>query len=186
MVERLVRQIVTSISAAAAVSALRRTSSSIGPSWDIGVPLYLLAVDDESRALRDLVVEPHRRRVRLVRLPVDARRTGLARLRVDRLDQRAPDTLAARRLAGEEILQIAGRSDHRRAAMKDVMDEAEKLLVELGDQGVNGLVGIEEARPRHLGDRRGNRALVKAVIALPERLPPGEIGGGDGTDDQGT
>src|SRR5229473_7917505 len=54
MVERLVRQMVTSISAAAAVSALRRTSSSIGPSWDMAVPIKSrVAARDEVAAMLD-------------------------------------------------------------------------------------------------------------------------------------
>src|SRR6185437_3887208 len=183
MVERLVRQMVTSISAAAAVSALRRTSSSMGPSVDMG-DLNLLAVDDEARAFRDFIVERHRRQVGLVGLPVDARRAGFSRPLIDGLDQGATNAFAACRLSGEEVLQIAGRADHDGAAMKEIVNQTEKSPVLLGDHRMDRLIGVEEARPRHLGDLGRKGALVEAVVALPERRPLGEVGGCYGADDQ--
>ena len=66
----------------------------------------LLAVDDESLMLRDLVIEQPRGAVGLMRLPVDARRSRKAGLLINAFDQRPADTLAARGLDGEQVLQI--------------------------------------------------------------------------------
>jgi hypothetical protein len=56
--------------------------------------------------LRDLVIEQPRGAVGLVRLPVDARRSRKAGLSIDGFDQCPADTLAARGLGGEQVLQI--------------------------------------------------------------------------------
>ena len=63
---------------------------------------------------------------------------------IDRLDQRAPYPLAPRRLVGEQILQIADRSDHRGVAMKKIVNETKKPSVLLGDERMDRLIGIEE------------------------------------------
>src|SRR5688500_5257310 len=53
------------------------------------------AIDDETRPVGHLVVEPHRGLVGLVRLPVDAGDAGGPGLVVHALDQRLADALAA-------------------------------------------------------------------------------------------
>ena len=81
-------------------------------------------VDEEARLLRDLVVEAHRGRVGLVRLPVHAGRARGGGGREDLLDERATDALAALVDAREEILQVAARCDRARAAVEEVVREA--------------------------------------------------------------
>src|SRR5579862_1315518 len=66
----------------------------------------LLAEDEEARPLRDLLVQLDRLHVGLMSLPVHARASGLARPLVDRLDQGAADSLAARPLLREQVLQV--------------------------------------------------------------------------------
>src|SRR5690606_38721569 len=84
------------------------------------------AIDEEAGAFRNLVVELHRGRVRLVGLPVDARRAGLAGALVDALDEGAAHARAARRRIREQVLQIAARRNRRRAAMEQIMGKPEE------------------------------------------------------------
>ena len=77
------------------------------------------------------------------------------------------DSLAAGVLMREEILQIAGRSDHRGIAVKEVVNQTQQPPVLFRDHGMNRLIGVEETRPGHLRDLGGYDAFVKKVIALP-------------------
>src|SRR6516225_5262268 len=96
----------------------------------------LLAIDDESLVLGDLVVKRARGAVGFMRLPVDARRADEFCLLVHGFDQRAADALAARGLEREKILQIADRLDHRGAAMKQVVREPEQFAAAFSDEAV--------------------------------------------------
>ncbi len=60
-----------------------------------GLRLQRLPVHHKARALSDLIVELHRRVIRFMGLPVDARRARRLCLLVDRFDQRAPDAFTA-------------------------------------------------------------------------------------------
>jgi hypothetical protein len=60
------------------------------------------------------------------------------------------------------------------------MGEAEQFPLPLGDQAVDRFVRVEEAAPGGAGDVVGDGAAVEAVIARPQRQPPGKIGGGHG------
>src|SRR5574337_1389049 len=64
-----------------------------------------LAVLHETRAVGDLVVEPHRVAVRLVRQPVDARTIARGGVGVHMLDQAAPDSAPARFGRHEQVLK---------------------------------------------------------------------------------
>ena len=84
-------------------------------------PLHRFPVLDEARVLRDLVVEKARRRVRLVRQPVDPRRTRLFRLGIDGFDQRPSEFLqAAHGIGDEQILQVAVIFRHPGRAVEQV------------------------------------------------------------------
>src|SRR5215471_8086865 len=97
------------------------------------------SVDYEARACAHLVVEAARHGIGLVRLPVDARRTGCPRLRVDERDQRSPNAPSSDPFARKEILQIADARNHRGAAMEEIVHEPDKLAIDLGDTRVDRL-----------------------------------------------
>src|SRR6202022_4451550 len=78
----------------------------------------LLAVDDETRALRYPVVEFHRRQVTFLGLPIDTYRSGHSCPIINGLNQCAPDSRAAFGLIGKQILQIAGRFNRDGTSMK--------------------------------------------------------------------
>src|ERR1700732_2042727 len=63
--------------------------------------------------------------------------------------------------------------------MKKKMRQAEQLSRVLRDQSMNGLVPIEEARPRHVRNcvwQRGPSFLaVKRVVTVPKEFPFGKI-----------
>src|SRR3954451_1666314 len=107
-----------------------------------------LAIDDEAGTFRDPVVQALRREIGLMRLPIDARRSRELGALVDAMDQRRGDTLAARGLKREQILQIAGWLDRGGAAMKQIVRQPEQAAVALGNQRMHRLVRIEEALPR--------------------------------------
>src|SRR5262249_40182522 len=148
----------------------------------------LLPVDDDPRAIRNLVIKLHRSQVGLVSVPVYALRSGGFCPLIDRLDQRAPDSLAPRGLRGEEILQIAARANHDRAAMKYVMNQTEEAFIFLRNQGMHGLIGVKEARPSHprniIWQRRRAHTPVKAVIAFPKAFPLNKVCGEYRTNNQ--
>ena len=56
---------------------------------------------------RHLVVKKLRPAVCVVRLPVNARRSGTSRLVINFVDERAADAFATLALVGDEVLQIA-------------------------------------------------------------------------------
>lgn len=58
----------------------------------------------------DAVVEPARHGVVDLHVPVDAARAALLRRVIERLDQGAADTAAARRLRDEQVVEEAGSS----------------------------------------------------------------------------
>src|SRR3546814_3126233 len=96
------------------------TGSSLAPPRaTVFAPLQILLVHDIARALGHLVVEPLSRLVGLVGYPIDAAQPRRPRLGADRLDQRAPHALAARRLGGEEVLQV--RSEEHTSELQSLM-----------------------------------------------------------------
>src|SRR5262245_33681022 len=67
-----------------------------------------LAIHDESGMLGQLIIESHGRDVRMVRLPVHARRSLGSRAIINGFDQTAADAIAAQLRRSEKVLQIAG------------------------------------------------------------------------------
>src|SRR3546814_18004613 len=69
--------------------------------------------------------------------------------------------------------------DRCRAAVIEIMDEAEQFALGLGDERMDRLVGVEETHPGRGGDVGGKRggaaAAVEFIIALPQRQPAVEI-----------
>src|SRR6266404_5856964 len=133
------------------------------------------AIDDKSGVLRDLVIKLHRGEVRLVCLPVYARRSGKLRLLIDSIDQCSAHTFSARGLAGEQILQIAGGFDGRGAPVEEVVRQAKQFSAALSDKAMYRLICIEEARSGHprnfIGRRRRAGPPVKRVVSMPQRKP---------------
>src|SRR3546814_11063951 len=106
------------------------TGSSLAPPRaTVFAPLQILLVHDIARALGHLVVEPLSRLVGLVGYPIDAAQPRRPRLGADRLDQRAPHALAARRPRGEEVLQVAHRHEPVGVAVEVIMGEANQPAV---------------------------------------------------------
>src|SRR3546814_6754558 len=70
-------------------------------------------------------------------LPIDARCARRARLFGDAQDQRRGDAAAACRFGGEQVLQVTDVGDRGGAAVVEIMDEAEKLALRLGDERVD-------------------------------------------------
>src|SRR5215469_7833372 len=73
----------------------------------------------------------------------------------------------------------AGELDADRAAVEQIVGEADELAAVFRDQRMHGLVWVEEPRPGHPGDLRWQgreaRAAVEGVVAVPERQPLREI-----------
>src|SRR5690348_9694858 len=63
--------------------------------------------------------------------------------------------------------------------MEQIMRKPEQFAPALGDERMDRLVGIKEARPGHVGNLAGKRggamAAVKRVVAVPQRQPVVEI-----------
>src|SRR6266478_700519 len=137
------------------------------------------AVDNEARAHADLIVELLGKGVRLMRLPVDARRAGRCRALIDTVDQSSSDTLSPCLLAREQVLQVADRREQGGAAMKNIMGETNKAPTALRYESVHGLVRIKEPSPGRARDFPGQCAWacapVECVIAIPKRQPRSEI-----------
>src|SRR5262249_40188861 len=137
----------------------------------------ILAIDDEPRVRRHVVIEPPRGRVGFLGVP---RTPADLRLLVARLDEHASHAFAAGRLGREQVLEITGRPEHRGVAVKEIMHEPDEAAVALGHQRMHGLIRVEKAAPgrlRHLGrQRRRAETAVEFVVAVPERQPPGKVG----------
>src|ERR1700733_1977521 len=123
-----------------------------------------LAVDDEAGSLRDLVVERLRGLVGFVRLPVDARRSGLARAPIEIGDEGSANSLSTRRRVTEEIQQIADGRDRCCRAMEKIMRQSDQPAAAFGDQCMHRLISVEEADPRHLRDLGRQRGLARAAV----------------------
>ena len=122
-------------------------------------------------------------------VPVDPGRTRLARLLIDRLDQRPADAFPPRLDGREQVLQVAAGRDRRGAAVEEVVGQAQQAPVLLGDQGVDRFMGVEEPRPGRGGDRRVEvrlaLAAVEGVLAVPQGKPLGVVFAGDRADGEG-
>ena len=130
-----------------------------------------IVVADEALVLRDLVVERARPRVVVLGQPVEPRRLLLARVVRHRLDQRPRHALAARRLVGEQVLQIAVVTGRPAGAVIEIVDDAEQLAVHSGSQQPHRLIRIQEPLPRGVVGLLRHRDVVEIEIALPQRLP---------------
>src|SRR5215472_9637436 len=102
-----------------------------------------------------------------MRMPIDTRRARRLGAIVDGFNERPPHPFAAQIRRGEEILEIADRLDEGGAAVEEIMHEAHELAAAFGDERVDRLVAVEEARPgalRHLErKRRRPDALIECV-----------------------
>src|SRR3546814_6690973 len=59
-------------------------------------------------------------------------------------DQCGGDAASACRFGGEQVLQVTDVGDRCRAAVIEIMDEAEQFALGLGDERMERLVGVEE------------------------------------------
>src|SRR5712691_6179886 len=91
-----------------------------------------LAILDETRPVRQLVVKRARDRVGLVREPVDPACAGCSCLALDCRDQGAPKTEIARILGDIKILQIAIIPDRPARAMKKIMNDTAQPSIDVG------------------------------------------------------
>src|SRR5262249_31545423 len=80
-----------------------------------------LAILDEARALRQLVVERSSGDVALLGEPIYAARTRSPRPFFHRRDQRTPESEIAYVFGDEQVLQVAVVSDRPARAMKEVV-----------------------------------------------------------------
>src|ERR1700722_9122869 len=137
-------------------------------------PLSLQWIDailDEARALSDRVVKPARDGVGLVRVPEHARRARFLCRIDDGRDQRPAHAAAPGGFADIEVLEIALRIQKPRAALKQIVSEADKFAVALSDQRMHRLEGIENARESRIGDVVAPLRAVKNEISAPQRRP---------------
>src|SRR3546814_1657678 len=72
-------------------------------------------------------------------------------------DQCGGDAASACRFGGEQVLQVTDVGDRCRAAVIEIMDEAEQFALGLGDERMDRLVGVEETHPGRGGDVGGKR-----------------------------
>src|ERR1700683_1638938 len=119
-----------------------------------------MSIHQKARLLGELIVQSHPDRLRLGGLPVDAGGTGAMSARVYRLDQRAADARAARRLGREQVLQVTHRAERDRAAVIKKVRQAEQFAVTFCNQRMYRLIGIEESRPGHRGDFGCERGIA--------------------------
>jgi hypothetical protein len=120
-----------------------------------------------------------------VRLPINAWRSRFPRALIDGLDQRAADSLSARRFICEKVGQIAYRFNLSRTAMKKKVCESQKLPIFFSDNRVDRIVRGEKTRPcciRYFFRQRWTS--VKKIVALPKRQPLIKIRGIDRANDE--
>src|SRR3984885_3287169 len=129
------------------------------------------AILNETRAHGDRVVEPARDGVGLVRVPIHPRRARFFCRVDDGRDQRSTDAAASYGLADIKILEIALRIDEPCAALKQIVREANQVLAALGDQRMDRLERIKNAREGGVGDLVAPLSAVKNEIGPPQRLP---------------
>src|SRR5262245_63847388 len=91
------------------------------PSQPSRIKSEQLAILNETGSLRHLVIEHAGGRVALLREPIDAARTALARVLLDRFDQGAADAEIAWCWRDEQILQLAIVADRPARAEKQIM-----------------------------------------------------------------
>jgi hypothetical protein len=137
----------------------------------------LKVVFDEAGPPGNPIVKPTGGRIGLTRHPVDVGDADLERFRLDCLDQRRTHPFAARVRIGEEILKIAVVRERPAAAMIEVMDEPDGLVVDRSDETFGFELSVaEQAAPRRLEDLVRQAGLVERQIRAPKPLPVGVVG----------
>jgi hypothetical protein len=90
----------------------------------VGFTLTRLAIHQEPGFLRDLVIEPHRRGIGFVGVPIHSAAACAFRLPIDLFDQRAAYSFASCPFGSKQVLQVADRLDRDRRAMKEEVRQA--------------------------------------------------------------
>jgi len=140
---------------------------------------WLPRVNDEADVTSQRVVQRTTGLIGRLRVPVDTLDTRRGCARVDAFDECASDALAAERILGEKILQIADGFKLRGAAMKEIVGYTGKLTIVHGNQRMNRFDGIEESSPGGGGNVLAKRShaepTVKGIVTIPERTPESVI-----------
>ena len=144
-----------------------------------------LAILDEAGTVGDAVVQLHGGGVGLVGQPVHARGIVGGGLGIDVFDQLAARAGAARLGRHVQVLQIAIVAGGPGGAVEDPVDHADGLAAVVGQRHVHGLGRVEQAIPGVARDGVGDVDAVEVLVALPQRQPDIEVGGGGGADFRG-
>src|SRR5262245_26760762 len=101
------------------------------PSQPSRIKSEQLAILNETRSLRHLVIEDAGGRVALLREPIHTACTALARIFFHSVDQGPADTKITRIRSDEQILQVAVITDCPARAVKQIVHDAGKLAVDV-------------------------------------------------------
>ena len=115
-----------------------------GPRTSVSGTLF--SVLDERRAIRDAVVKLHGGMVGFVRQPVRPGRATTSCIRIDMLDQRPADALAASIGRNKQVLKIALVARRPGGSMVDRMHQLQSLSAIHGKRGMHRLHRVREAR----------------------------------------
>src|SRR5262249_23867456 len=143
--------------------------------WGLPPASEDLAILNETEVFSQLVVKRTRRRIALVREPVDAARARRTRLLFHCLDQGAAEAELARMLGNKQVLQIAIVARGPARAMEEIVRDAGKLAIDVRAKQMHRFVRVVEPRPGHVVGLRRHRRLVELDIAGPQPLPVGAL-----------
>src|SRR5262245_8968068 len=129
------------------------------------------SVADEIVGLGEAVVEKSRRRIPLLRVPIEARPATPTAKRNEVLDQSAPEATATQLRLDEQILEIANRRKRPRSRMQDRHGEARYGALPFGHAPDHAGTRHEQALPGRRRHRLAHLALVEGDVAGPQVTP---------------
>lgn len=100
-------------------------------------------------------------------MPIDAGCTNAISMAVNRLDQGAPDPLAAGLRNGEKVFKVKIPALGPGRPMPHHMNDPQKVLALKRSERIYRLVVGMKALPGHIGDAGSQTGLIKGKIPLP-------------------
>src|SRR5439155_25386256 len=106
-------------------------------------------------------------RITVLRQPIAAPCTRRSGLVVHRLDQRSPQSTAARLLYDEQVFQIAVAVGSPGRTMKEVVREPHELAIDIAAERKHRLVRVVKPHPRKIAGVPGKVRLVEREVTRP-------------------